>query len=443
MDKHLNLFYTYKTSHLEDNVTRALIATLKNLEPIHLRLFLKELIIQKLNASQLAKKGEFNLLKPPDFTFDLQITEPLGEEKLEKWNGIIVGITYSGTQNLILEGDATVNGGSRPDGLVMDKENEICAVFEAKLSDTLYREQIQRHYQAFFDTEKTALEDIFVEISWTEIAEFLREIARQSQNSKEIYMINQFNEYLDLLELVEFLRFHKADFSDMRYEKLHKFLAFVTKETAADLSLEEYKYNRMLYFEDIPSENLWIEFGQDALDCGIVLGSGKKRRSQQFLQFLTKNRDVFNEILAELRLNLPSKLDLNLKIHSHFHLSRFRIGWLGNIRGIYRYPEDYDRFYKTFSDQSINTYEWIDKAKINQIFKKEIEENASPFDSKGLFPAWDDADIYLQYCYIHIDVSIPEKILIYSSRADLVTFFKDLFVQLKDTMSKLHNVLSS
>jgi len=194
MNKHLNLFYTYKTNHLEDNVTRALIITLMNLTPVHLRLFFSEV---------LKRPDKIHLLADPKFIFDIQVPEPLEEERLNEGNGLIVGINYSGRQKLVFDTNSDSIGVARPDALVSDIESELSAIFEAKLWDSLYKEQIQKHYRRFFDQDKTDLAKVFVEITWSEIINFLEKVARQSQNPKEVFVIEQFVEYLDLLGLVE------------------------------------------------------------------------------------------------------------------------------------------------------------------------------------------------------------------------------------------------
>ena len=73
MNRHLNLFYTYQANHLEDNVTRALIITLKHLSPINLRLFFKEVIFSELDSNKEIFMKKLNLFSKPNFKFETHI----------------------------------------------------------------------------------------------------------------------------------------------------------------------------------------------------------------------------------------------------------------------------------------------------------------------------------------------------------------------------------
>jgi hypothetical protein len=441
MNKHLNLFYSYKTSHLEDNVTRAFTIVLKNLTPVYLRLFLRNLIIERLPNVNTELRNKVRLLADPKFSFDLQITEPPSEEKLHEGNGLIVGINYSGKQGLVFDQSPDLLAGAKPDAFVSDNESELSVVFEVKLWDTLYKEQIQRHYQRFFDVQKTDLNRVFVEITWTDIANFLERVDRQSQSPKEKFLIEQFLEYLDFLGLVEFLGFKNIDFTEKNYTKLHKFLSFLAKCLSSDLGLDEYKYNQMLFFKDAAPDNLWIDFGEGCLNCGIVSGSGKIWRAERLQNYLLGAKEAFNGILANLLCNLDSRLNIYLRIHSYFRLSRFRTAWLGNIRGPNLYPDDFNKFYATFTNRDINTFKQMTKDKINEVYKEEIKNIEDPkLDSRGLFPEWEDSDSFLQYCYFHIDVSIPDAILVSKGPDDLLDFFGSLFKEMKNKMLKFNNV---
>ena len=112
-NRHLNLFHTYGTAHLEDNVTRALIITLTNLAPVNLRLFLNEVVLAKTRS----KRQEVSLFAPPDFEFDLQVTSPQQgpeDERLTPRTGVLLGITYGGKQALVFEATPAEGGGVDP-----------------------------------------------------------------------------------------------------------------------------------------------------------------------------------------------------------------------------------------------------------------------------------------------------------------------------------------
>jgi hypothetical protein len=200
MDKHLNLFYTYNTHHLEDNVTRALAITLRSFSPVHLRLFLKELLSRQTGKSRPELKDKIRLMSTPRFQFDLQIRMPHEEERLNESDGLIAGINYSGAQGLVLDDRYVAAGGCRPDMLVPDDESEITVIFEAKLRDDLYHAQIQRHFNQFFDATRTKLDQVFLEVSWSDIADFLSRLEEQSQSSVEGLVVKQFNDGTYILD---------------------------------------------------------------------------------------------------------------------------------------------------------------------------------------------------------------------------------------------------
>jgi hypothetical protein len=148
-NKHLNLFYTYRTNHIEDNVTRAFLITLSRLTPVHLRLFIRDLVLK--NKAELNRRLQF--FAEPDFTFEPQVSVPPDEDRrLDANNGVIVGINLSGTQALAFETSGKADlGGARIDALVADNGNDITLIFESKLRDELYCQQIERHFKTFFD----------------------------------------------------------------------------------------------------------------------------------------------------------------------------------------------------------------------------------------------------------------------------------------------------
>ncbi|MDO8473192.1 MAG: hypothetical protein Q7T05_05165, partial [Dehalococcoidia bacterium] len=371
--RYMNMFYTYNTYHLEDNVTRALLLTLKNLAPIHLRLFLRDVILRK--PPQHAVRERIQLLADPDFGFDLQITPP-DEERLNLKNGVIVGVNYSGKQALAFDAISGISGRARPDALVSDIANELTVILEIKLNDSLYKEQIQRHFLNCFDSKSTTLEQVFIEITWTEIAEFFQRVARQSVSERERLLTLEFVQYLDLLGLVEFLGFQGGDFSDpeeLKYQKKpNKFLAQMTNSLQSELGLKGYGDDLKLYFEDVQNENLWVEMTEQGVNCGIVCGSGKMWRAQHLRDYIVEKPSEFRQMLEHLRMSIDPSFHIALRLHAYFRHSRFRTGWLGDIRGIKTYPEDYETFVTILADRSVNAFERMEKTVIQERFGDEI-----------------------------------------------------------------------
>jgi|CXWL01.1.fsa_nt_gi hypothetical protein len=435
-NKHLNLFYTYRTNHIEDNVTRALLITLSRLTPVHLRLFIRDLVLK--NKIDISQRLQF--FAEPDFTFEPQVSEPLDEtRRLDVNNGVIVGINLSGTQALTFGTlDKTGLGGARIDALVADNGNDITLIFESKLRDDLYCEQIERHFKTFFDQRLTSLKEVFVEITWSDIATYLQGVQRQTGNTEEKFTISEFVQYLDWLGLVDFLGFQASDFPDRNYRKLNRFVAFVCQSRSEELGLESYGNDYKVFFKDIPDDNIWCDIDDSSMRCGIVCGSGKKWRAETLRDKLLQKSDEFYSVLEELQTQLDPKMRIVLRIHSNFHHSRFRTAWLGEIGGAQLFPDGYQNFVRNFTDPLLNSFKKLSKQTINEVFGREVEENMKrgsiQLDNQARFPKWEDLDSFLQYCYFHIDVEIPAKMLIGKP-------VKDITDKLVATLKPLHKTL--
>lgn len=448
---HLNLFYVYGAAHLENNVTRALLITLRGLTPVHLRIFLKELIIDELKKQRGVSNlcPNFKILadpKPDKFEFLTQISTTGDTPFLTKKNGVILGINHSGDQAIKLGPSNVDKAGSRPDAVIMDMENELTVIIEVKLSDLLYSEQIERLHRNFFVDDGHDPNAVFLELSWQRIASALQEILLQSQSPVERMLIREFLEYLALLNLSGFIEFNKADFPDRNYYKLNSFLISLSKELPQSLRVQKYAGNHKLYLEDDNgkeyADNLYVGYGKDGMEIAIVCGAGKKWRAQQLYNFLKSDsgKIAFNSIVNQLQLNLvriDPLIRIQLPIHSYFRLSFFRTEWLGNIRGFNDYPQDYEKFRETFTDAQLNTFGQMDKMAINSFFAAEISANEGRLDSSGRFPGWDDADVFNQYCYFSVQSIIPQNLLIRRTKSDLMSIFEQVIQSMKGTIEEL------
>jgi hypothetical protein len=85
------------------------------------------------------------------------------DEKLTAKDGRIIGINYSGSQALQFDPSVIENAGASPDASLTDDGCGIMIAFEAKLADTLYREQLQRHHRKLFDPNQTPLDTVFIQ----------------------------------------------------------------------------------------------------------------------------------------------------------------------------------------------------------------------------------------------------------------------------------------
>ncbi len=446
-DRHLNLFYTYQTRHLEDNVTRALVLTLRNLAPVHLRLFMRDVILRN---AQAPLRERVRLLVEGTFEFDLQVTPPDDQgDRLDATNGVIVGVNYSGIQAPTFDATPNTLGGARPDALVSDTANEITAIFEIKLADSLYREQIQRHFRAFFVQESTSIDQVFVEVTWTEIADFLQRVARQSVGERERFVALEFVQYLDWLKLVEFLGFQPGDFTTQEdgqpnHGKLNKFLRQMANSLGAEIGLREYGNDWKLYFEDVPHENVWVEMAEHGVNCGVVCGSGKMWRAQRLRDYILANPSELRQLLDRLRASVDPNFLIVLRIHAYFRHSRFRTAWLGDLRGVHAYPAGYEAFVETFGDRTLNAFDRVPKTVIQGRFAPEIKENLQrgyiQIDGQGRFPKWEDIDNFLQYAYFHVDVRIPSTRLVEQRSEDLLKTFKGVLEAEHELMRDLSKV---
>ena len=358
-----------------------------------------------------------------------------------------MGVNYSGTQAPVFE-NRVAQGGARPDALISDTANELTTIFEIKLNDGLYNEQIERHFQAFFNREHTTLDDVFVEIKWIAIAAFLQQVAQQSVSERERFVALQFVQYLDWLGLVDFLGFQARDFTAQQdgkpnHAKLNKFLALLAKSPGWE-HLKEYDDNWMLWFKDVPYENVYAEMAPHGVDCGMVCGSGKMWRAQRVRQYILDNPGKFRQMLECLRGAIDPSFPIALRVHALFRYSRFRMAWLGDLRGIKPFPDAYDDFVATLRDQSLNAFEPIPKALIQERFAQEIKQNLQrgnvQVDAEGRFPKWEHLDRFLQYSYFHVDVQIPTRRLVGQKLENLLNTFKRVLDAEHEMMRTLNAV---
>jgi hypothetical protein len=458
--RQLNLFYTYGTAHVEDNVARALIITLMNLTPVNLRLFINEVVLAKTRDKVVPDRQALPLFTPPDFEFDLPVTNPqqgAKDEGLTPHTGVLVGITCKGNQAPVFE--ATPAGGeARPAGLVSDSSNELSVLFESTLSDVLDPEQLQRRCSAFFDSTIT-VEDVLVRITWSDIAAFLDRLVNVSQDTctgdpKERYVVTEFLEYLDFLGLVEFRSFSERDFAESNYEKLHKFGVLLASSLPDELGLTDYAGDLKFSFNGIPSEYIRLDFGwSPGLTCTVVCGVGNGPRARQLQEYIQGNRDGFRNIVQLLRMPIDPQIALSMRVHSYFYANRFRIASLGNIGGEFFFPEGFDRFCDTMTNPQLNSHAQLTRDEINERFQTEIERDLNrhliQVDDQGRFPFWPGEHehvvnhqiTYGQYCSADISLEVPKSRLAGLAADELVALFGALFWLLRPRMEELQIAL--
>lgn len=455
-DIHLNLFYTYATNHLEDNVTRALVIVLRNLAPAHLRLFIQEVILEQIRSRQPGAFAHFDLLAPPAFEFDLQLSGPSGEdeEKLTDKNGVLVGISHSGRQGVVLSPEGSP-GGARCDASVKDLANEISVLFESKLTDGLYQKQLDRHFRNFFDENQVSSRDsVFVETSWDKIARVLERV--KQNDAKEVFLVTQFVEYLDRLNLLQFRPFTDGDFIERTGKKFDNFVALIGIDLSRSgaLGLVIHGGGQRFDFSVGGSqrrltENIWVEYldpkdGGGGMSFAIVCGAGKKWRAKQLRRLVKGDPLTLRTIIATLRAGVDPTFEVYLRTHSFLHANRFQREWIGDVGGTpCRFPEGFEEFCRRFDDHRLNANQWLTREEIAVRFDKEIQTRGSAgavvLGDDGLFPRWKKD--YLQYCYAHIEVHVPAKALVGKDEVEAVSVATRVIAALHQTMCELDAAL--
>jgi hypothetical protein len=78
------------------------------------------------------------------------------------------------------------------------------------------------------------------------------------------------------------------------------------------------------------------------------------------------------------------------------------------------------------------------KQTIMEAFHPEIDQiDKTRLDSQGLFPRWEDASDFMQYCYFDVDLRVPQERLVGKAREDLVLQFAEIFSHVRAFMSEL------
>jgi hypothetical protein len=248
MDKHLNLYYSYNPGdlsspetqkQLENNLTRALITTIKNLYSETQRQFIERLIAQKTGIKLKSKK----------FLFDLQNTEHNVNKDASKYiiilqrtkSGITLKdlkkineplLTFLATQDNrdelqqdinrhLREGsDFTRNGitikndeltsildlilHNIPDAWIIGEKETI--LIETKIGNNVASPfQIVRHITgkkgfniSHKDLDKGISDIKLVCITWEDVASFIRQLQKNDLDNKEHFLLNELLEYINM-----------------------------------------------------------------------------------------------------------------------------------------------------------------------------------------------------------------------------------------------------
>jgi hypothetical protein len=444
MDKHLNLHFTYKTHHLEDNVTRALLVTLQQLSPSHLRLLLRELLADTSIFDRLSG-SKYLLDTSTPVEFDLQVS-PQDDSKLGPDEGVILGIEYSATQDIRFDPDLADDRGGRPDARIQDRAEGFCVIIESKLGDNLYKEQIERHHATFFNTETVPnAEDVFTKTTWDKITTWLERIRASTKDAKEQFVIDQFVEYVDMLDLLEFRPFQDRDFENPGGGKFNKFLFVLAKRIQDTLGLAEYQGDDRFQFEDISRENIyWGGIDNEGVTGYVLYGCGNKERAWQFKQLIISNREGFRELMCSLQDSIDPQIRLFNKARSRFHLTRWQVDHLPlgkepNEEQEHTYPDRFDAFCDIIGSPDLNSFERLDQRQIHKRFAEYMIEPGLDNENTHKFLTWRQP--VLQYCYCDVGFHIPRALLVGKQREDLVDLFERMLTCIKAFMGEADTLM--
>jgi len=248
----MNLFWSYDNSRIEDNLTRALIVTLRGCGDGVTASFLKCFCGTSLGVSfdfDLQSLKVTENLDLPRIRLILIITESGKPDAIvhpllnlsERWDSAqrkkhfdritrwleqphqandrmfidgheIDHLTASVLKDRLLEMD----GGARPDGWILSSDRRLVLLIESKLGDAYDRAQLVRHVKNHFQVN---LDDVLHHASWEDIGRFFASVVRtNSIDIKTAYLSQQFCEYLDLLGFLPFqgFRHHHFQLRDQR-----------------------------------------------------------------------------------------------------------------------------------------------------------------------------------------------------------------------------------
>lgn len=431
MDRHLNLFHSYRTAHVEDNVTRALIVALRALSPLHLRMVIKGVLLPE------ARRDGYDVFAEPDFRFDLQTAPLPPDERLDASNGVLIGLTYTGTQGVVFD-DSGPNGGSRPDAVVHDVGNDLVFVVESKKGDHQTTAQLQRHFHHHFK-EGTRIEDVYAEVSWTQIVWSLAELRAHTADPKEVFVIGELIDYLDDLGLLDFIGFRHADFQHRNEGKVHSFLSHLHRTLSDSLGLFPYGKNRQVWFDGINVDNVYLHYVEGGLNVGVVCGSGDVEMCRHYRRVVLERPDAFFKALSDFTDSLDPRYDVVLRCHSVLHKSRWRRSLLLNAGGPFAFPGEFDLFTQLVCDPVRNRLNWTPKMEVEQAFGPEITAGHAWYSNEHFSRLAGGEDV-LQYLYFHVDVVLPEGDLVGHDPTRATGVVGDLVTKEKALLRSFHSV---
>ena len=400
MEKHLNLFYSYnqgnlssseRTKQLEDNLTRALIVTLRNLEHPSQIKFLKLLLLKNIvhsksfvydlqNTNKYKAKSDTTkflvVLQRDKSNFNLKDFQRLDTSFLENKTDIEKKEIGSDIRKHIAtesQEDFQINDtnfnfselnsllqffyGNRPDAWIIGEKEVV--LFETKIGyNSASKYQIYRHITGKsglnLNPQKLKSDSAnlsIINITWEEIGKIFQGL--KSENSqKELFLINQFLEYISMTgQKLNLDYLIKGEFeSELHREQFSLFLNQFDKKLAEkELSFKRHHRTKAGLWEPYGIKLSANEISKNPhytigfWDSGIVISLTTNNHKQINTEFLRLLEKFFSQKLQQP--HLLKRYAVSLK---KYHL----VDWKkGDQRGE---TDDSFEFYFEFSEIKTN-----------------------------------------------------------------------------------------
>lgn len=441
-DPHLNLFHSYDNARIEDNVTRALIVTLSQLSPVHQRLLFSDLFLA--NAPSGREKSDVALLRREPLTFDLQVQsgreESEGEDRLTAETGVLVGLHHASTEaDIDSEALRQRDGAARVDAYIEDPSNDLTAVIEVKLGSSFDRSQLATHHARFFEGE-AHFDEVFCDVSWTDLVGYLDELRKQTVSSREEYVLAEFVGYANMIGLAPFLGFEATDFQEEDLQTLQRFVTALERTVQTRPPLVPHGNAKRLDFDGI-DPNLWVDYRNGSLELGLVCGVEKRQYSRQYRRVFVEEtedvRQVFNE-LAQQAANVDDQIDLVLHPRARFFGTRVQVR-TSRAGQTYSLPEELSAVRDLFADDRLNPHERISRKEITERFGQWLDDRDDSFGPDGYFMPWPELDEkgVLTTMYCHTGYQIPRDELIGRDRDYTLEYVEPLVQALASAAESL------
>ncbi len=165
-DRHLNLFYSYNRDNqlIENNLTRALVVTLRHLRPSLRKIVLAEIMLDA------ALDLDFEGVK---FALQGNVDRASVAKAQRKYV-----LTLSSNIPQLLTGSREIKGRSIPDAWILGRENTYCILVESKVGNNpLNADQISDHAEGWLGLQgENESQRAIISSSWVRVCDALADI---------------------------------------------------------------------------------------------------------------------------------------------------------------------------------------------------------------------------------------------------------------------------